>query len=98
LSLSAESESSATLADNLAADGPAVEVGLQAQEASTSLEKALAKLDAGTRDMILLRHFAEMSFREIAEIYDCPLGTVLARVHRGLKALRRLMGENDGTE
>jgi RNA polymerase sigma-70 factor (ECF subfamily) len=98
LSLSAESESSATLADGLATNDPVVEANMVAQEASTSLEEALAKLDARTRDMLLLRHFAEMGFRQIAEIYDCPLGTVLARVHRGLKALRRLMGENDGTE
>jgi RNA polymerase sigma-70 factor (ECF subfamily) len=69
-----------------------------AAEQSAGLHEALARLDGRTRDMLLLRHFAELSFKEIADLYDCPLGTVLARVHRGLKALRRLMGDNDGTE
>jgi DNA-directed RNA polymerase specialized sigma24 family protein len=46
--------------------------------------------------MILLRHFGEMSFREIAQLYRCPMGTVLARVHRGLKALRKLIGDEHG--
>jgi DNA-directed RNA polymerase specialized sigma24 family protein len=48
--------------------------------------------------MILLRYFGQMSFREIADLYQCPLGTVLAKVHRGLAALRKLMGGQDGME
>jgi DNA-directed RNA polymerase specialized sigma24 family protein len=36
-----------------------------------------------------------MSFKEIAEMYNCPIGTVLARVHRGLAALRKIMGVRD---
>jgi RNA polymerase sigma-70 factor (ECF subfamily) len=98
VSLSAEAEASAPLVDRLTADGPRVEAGLLAQEASAKLKEAMARLDEQTRDMLLLRHFAKLRFREIAEIYDCPLGTVLARVHRGLKSLRRLLGEHDGSE
>ena len=98
LSLSAESGDAGPLADRLADDGPSVEAGMLAAEMATELHDALEKLDARTRDMLLLRHFAELSFKEIADLYDCPLGTVLARVHRGLKALRRVMGESDGTE
>jgi RNA polymerase sigma-70 factor (ECF subfamily) len=41
--------------------------------------------------MVLLRYFGEMSFKELADIFECPIGTVLARVHRGLKALRKIM-------
>jgi RNA polymerase sigma-70 factor (ECF subfamily) len=41
--------------------------------------------------MVLLRHFGQMSFKEIADLLQCPLGTVLARVHRGLRTLRKLM-------
>ena len=56
------------------------------------MNEALNRLDPMTRQMILLRHFGEMSFKEIAGLFECPLGTVLARVHRGLRALRELMG------
>ena len=55
-------------------------------------------LDETTRQMILLRHMGEMSFRELAELFDCPLGTVLARMHRGLQALRDRLSENDDNE
>lgn len=98
LSLSIESDSGRALADNVAADLPAVDSDVLAQEASAALEKALAKLDPRTREMILLRHFGQMGFREIAGICQCPIGTVLARVHRGLRTLRRLMGARDGAE
>jgi RNA polymerase sigma-70 factor (ECF subfamily) len=43
------------------------------------------------REVILLRHFSDMSFRQIAEVMGTPLGTALARAHRGLNRLRELM-------
>ena len=57
-----------------------------------------SKLDELTRQMIILRHYGQLSYREIADLCECPVGTVLARVHRGLKALRRCMGGNDDAE
>jgi RNA polymerase sigma-70 factor (ECF subfamily) len=90
-SLSAESDSGATRAEQLEAVTVDVEAGLLAEEASADLHEALGRLDVTTREMILLRHFGQMSFKEIAEVFDCPLGTALARVHRGLKSLRRTM-------
>jgi RNA polymerase sigma-70 factor (ECF subfamily) len=33
------------------------------------------------------------SYREIADIMDSPVGTVMSRVHRGRKALRGLLDE-----
>lgn len=76
------------LVDNLPAPAEPVDGRLLAEEANAQVMAALNTLDDGTRQMILLRHFAEMSFAEIAEVMDCPLGTVLAKVHRGLKTLR----------
>jgi RNA polymerase sigma-70 factor (ECF subfamily) len=61
-----------------------------------SLKAAMAQLSEADRRIIHLRHFAELSFKQIAEILDQPLGTVLARQHRALKKLRELMGgDND---
>jgi len=98
VSLSVESESGTTRAEQILAETQAVEAGLLAEERSADLHAALAKLDVMTRDMILLRHFGQMSFKEIAEVFDCPLGTALARVHRGLRSMRRLLGVPHDTE
>ena len=86
------------LTGRIAGPAEAVDHGLVAADASTALNRAMANLETTTREMILLRHFSEMSFRDIAEIYDCPIGTVLARVHRGLRALRGIMKDEHAIE
>ena len=55
------------------------------------LQIQLGKLDANTRELIMLRFYSQASFREIAKMRSEPIGTVLARLHRGLKKLRQLM-------
>lgn len=97
VSLSIESESGQSLADDVPGAHDAVDRGLMSTEMSADLADALARLDDTTRQMIVLRHFSDMSFREIADLVGCPLGTALARVHRGLKMLRKLMDGKHGT-
>ncbi len=55
------------------------------------LQLQLNRLDADTRELIMLRFHSELSFREIAELRSEPLGTALSKLHRGLKKLRALM-------
>ncbi len=51
----------------------------------------LEKLDSETKELVIMRFYSELSFKEIAEIKRVPIGTVLSKVHRGLKKLRQLM-------
>jgi RNA polymerase sigma-70 factor (ECF subfamily) len=53
---------------------------------------ALEQLSDEYRVVVLLRHYSALSFKEIAAVLGCPLGTALARMHRGLARLRKLMG------
>jgi RNA polymerase sigma-70 factor (ECF subfamily) len=55
------------------------------------LQTQLGKLDPDTRELITLRFYAQLSFKEIAELRSEPIGTTLAKTHRGLKKLRQLM-------
>ncbi len=98
VSLASEDSDGGSLADRIPADGPAVGTAMRIEEAGHRVRQALAKLDDGTREMILLRHFGELSYKEIAAMCGCPTGTVLAKVHRGLKKLRDLLGADDGME
>ena len=52
----------------------------------------LASLPPRFREAVVLRHVHEMSYEEVAEALDQPVGTVKSNVYRGLKLLR---GEND---
>jgi len=66
---------------------------MQVAEQTDRLQWALAQLSGPEKEVIMLRHFSEMSFKEISELMGIPLGTALARAHRGLGRLRRLMTE-----
>lgn len=94
-SLQATDRAGRELADKLPSAGEPVGAGLELAEESERLTEALAKLDEKTRSVILLRHFGQLSFKQIAEIEGCPLGTALARAHRGLATLREKMVESE---
>ena len=57
------------------------------------LQIAIGRLDAETRELIMLRFYSQLSFKELAKMRSEPIGTTLSRVHRGLKKLRELMQE-----
>ena len=55
------------------------------------LQMALGELDSDVRELVMMRFYSQMSFKEIAESRREPIGTTLSKVHRGLKRLRELM-------
>jgi RNA polymerase sigma-70 factor (ECF subfamily) len=55
------------------------------------LQKQLEKLDADTRELITLRFYSQLSFKEIAKMRSEPIGTTLSKIHRGLNKLREYM-------
>lgn len=60
-----------------------------------ALRLAMARLSPADQRVVHLRHAAGLSFKEIAEALDEPLGTLLARHHRALKKLRDLIAGED---
>src|SRR5688572_16007731 len=68
-------------------DGPDAD----APEDMLRLREAIANLSESDRQVVELRHHAGMSFKQISELLDEPLGTLLARHHRALKKLKDLM-------
>lgn len=59
------------------------------------LSAAIALMSDADRTILELRHTAGLSFAQIAESLDQPLGTVLARGHRALLKLKKLLESND---
>ncbi len=60
-------------------------------EMADKLQVALKKLSQNEREMVIMRHYGQLSFKEIAEHFNVPLGTALAKVHRALKKLRGMI-------
>jgi RNA polymerase sigma-70 factor (ECF subfamily) len=51
----------------------------------------LEQLPEDQREVIILRHFADMSFKEIASMTNCSINTALGRMRYGLINLRKMM-------
>ncbi len=49
------------------------------------------------REIIVLRHFANMSFKEISEVTNCSINTALGRMRYGLMNLRKMMNDKQIT-
>jgi RNA polymerase sigma-70 factor (ECF subfamily) len=58
------------------------------------LHELLDRLPANQQEVIRQRVYEGKRFREIAAALGCPLNTVLARMHEGLKRLRLLWGKD----
>ena len=72
------------------------EAGIEPAE-QAALQKALSELSEADRQVIDLRHVGGMSFRQIGELLEEPVGTLLARHHRALKKLRALLEEDENS-
>ncbi len=71
--------------------GPPPDVKLQRREAVERLEEVIAELPPHYRVITLLRHDQELSYEEIAEALDLPLGTVKARIHRARNMIQQIL-------
>ena len=68
-----------------------VEETVGAADLSADVERALAALAPDFRTAVVLCDVVGLSYDEIAEALDIPLGTVRSRIHRGRAALREAL-------
>jgi len=57
------------------------------------VQRALAQLPAQFREVIVLREMNQLNYRDIAEITNVPIGTVMSRLSRGRQLLTALLGD-----
>ena len=69
-----------------------VEEALAARERSDSLQAAILRLRNEDREVIVLRHFAELSYAEIGETLGLAEKTVKSRLHEARQRLGRMLG------
>ena len=80
--------------DGLESEGESPEHFLLTDELYTFLELAISKLPDKLKEVFLLRFEAELKFNEIAEILNCPVNSLLGRMHLAIKQLRKEMHQH----
>jgi RNA polymerase sigma-70 factor (ECF subfamily) len=73
---------------NVADDSPGPEAAVLRNADRQALSAALDDLPVEFREVIVLREMEDLSYREIAEIADIPIGTVMSRLARARKRLQ----------
>jgi RNA polymerase sigma-70 factor, ECF subfamily len=56
------------------------------------IRRALDSLPVKARTIIMLSDIEGLSYREIAQVLDCPIGTVMSRLHNARRRLRAVLG------
>jgi RNA polymerase sigma-70 factor (ECF subfamily) len=71
----------------LMADGDSPEANQLRDELKAAIDQSIAELPEDLRTAFTLREFSGLSYEEIAEIMDCPVGTVRSRIFRARDAI-----------
>lgn len=66
---------------------------LRNTERGSAIQSAVDALPWEYRELILLRHFSELSYEEIAQMKKLPLGTVKNKLFRGRQMLKERLDE-----
>jgi len=74
-------------------DEPSIVRQYELQELRTKIERALDKLPPSLRELFVWRHVNGLSYEELAEIKELPLGTAKNRVFQAKEMLKKLLEE-----
>ena len=77
------------LDEHLPADGVEPEDEAEASELGSHIQEALLELTPDYRQVIVLRHFQQLSYQEIGEVLSIPEKTVKSRLY----SARQMLGE-----
>ena len=72
---------------------PGADQRIMTGQSHDRVRKMVDLLPEDQREVIILRHYADLSFKEIADLTSCSINTALGRMRYGLINLRKLMTE-----
>lgn len=70
---------------------PAVAARVDSKETWSRLQTALVAIDDPSREMLLLVAWEGLSYQDLSEAFEVPIGTVRSRLHRARVRLRNLL-------
>ena len=91
-----DSEEEAGWERELPSEGPTPYQELRNRQRGDAIQHAIDLLPDDYRELILLRHMGEMSYEEIAQLKQMPLGTVKNKLFRGRQILKDRLADYRG--
>lgn len=91
VSLEQETYEDITIKDRLMSDLPGPEKIAETNAQKAAIKEAMAKMSEKNRIIIVLRDFMGLSYDQIAESLETPVGTVKSRISRARAELRELL-------
>jgi RNA polymerase sigma factor (sigma-70 family) len=82
-----------SISQDISSSDPDPEVTLLRETDAKTVRQALEGVQLEYREALVLRELEGLSYKEIAELLEIPLGTVMSRLSRGRKELWRLLNE-----
>ncbi|GJQ63046.1 MAG: RNA polymerase sigma factor [Melioribacteraceae bacterium] len=68
-------------------DSQSIPLSMEDKEMKHLMQMALFKLNAIDRGILILREFEDFSYKEISEIMEIPIGTVMSKIYNARKKL-----------
>lgn len=95
-----DEEDETSRVENELSDGETPDAVLATKEIAATVNAAIESLSEDLRQAITLREIEGLSYEEIAQVMNCPIGTVRSRIFRAREAiaerLRPLLGTREG--
>jgi RNA polymerase sigma-70 factor (ECF subfamily) len=85
--MSGEEGEETSRVENELTDGATPESLLASKEIAAAVNAAIAALSEDLRQAITLREIEGLSYEDIAEVMNCPIGTVRSRIFRAREAI-----------
>lgn len=67
-------------------------------DSSLDIRIAMHKLNDKYRHILALHYYQGLTYEDIAETLNCPVGTIKSRINYALRKLREIMGKDDRVE
>lgn len=91
-------DGSRTFVDLMEIDIPAPDAALNSEELGKRVQRAVDELPWSLREILLLAYFQRMSYSQIADSLEIPLGTVKSRLHSAVAAFAKKWQALNGTD
>jgi len=72
---------------------PSAEHRMMQNQSHDRVRRMIDMLPEDQREVIIMRHYADLSFKEIADLTKCSINTALGRMRYGLINMRKMMAE-----